>query len=127
MGVKSFFLKFFTWWNGQTFGTQLWTARHGEKVGEDDQGNVYYRTSDDAKRWVIYDGEVEASRVPPEWHGWLHRLFDEPPSEKPLVHKDWEKPHLPNLTGTPLAYAPPGSLRRADPAPRRDYEAWSPE
>lgn len=127
MSLKSFFLKFFTWWNGQTFGTQLFTARHGEKVGEDDQGNIYYRTSDDSRRWVIYDGEVEASRVAPEWHGWLHRIYDTPPSESPLPHRDWQKPHMPNLTGTPMAYAPDGSIRRAEPAPRRDYEAWNPE
>ena len=33
--MKQFLLKFFTWWNGQTFGTQLWTSRYGELVGED--------------------------------------------------------------------------------------------
>jgi len=27
--MKSFLLRFFTWWNGQTFGTQLWTKLHG--------------------------------------------------------------------------------------------------
>ncbi len=43
--MKQFFLKFFTWWNGQTFGTQLWTWRYGELVGEDEQGNRYYRTT----------------------------------------------------------------------------------
>lgn len=127
MGVKSFILRVFTWWNGQTFGTQLFTWRHGEKVGEDDQGNVFYRNSDDSRRWVIYDGEVEASRIAPEWHGWLHRMYDEPPSEAPLQHKPWEKPHLPNLTGTSAAYAPDGSLLAPQPAPRSDYEAWSPE
>lgn len=127
MGIKSFFLKFFTWWNGQTFGTQLFTARKGEKVGEDDQGNVYYRTRDDARRWVIFDGEVEASRIAPEWHGWLHRLYDIPPSEAPLPRKDWQHAHQPNLTGTLLAYAPSGSLRQSSPQARADYEAWSPE
>lgn len=127
MGIKSFFLKFFTWWNGQTFGTQLFTARKGEKVGEDDQGNVYYRTRDDVRRWVIFDGEVEASRIAPEWHGWLHRLYDTPPSEAPLPRKDWQHAHQPNLTGTPLAYAPSGSLRQSSPQARADYEAWSPE
>ncbi|MGB6253372.1 MAG: NADH:ubiquinone oxidoreductase subunit NDUFA12, partial [Bradyrhizobium sp.] len=40
--MKQFFLKVFTWWNGQTFGTQLWTWRFGELVGEDEQGNRYY-------------------------------------------------------------------------------------
>lgn len=127
MGLKSFILKVFTWWNGQTFGTQLFTWRHGEKLGEDAEGNVYYRTADDSRRWVIYNGEVEASRIPPEWHGWLHRMYDTPPSEAPLPQKPWEKPHLPNLTGTDAAYAPTGSIRRVEAAPRRDYEAWSPE
>jgi NADH:ubiquinone oxidoreductase subunit len=65
--------------------------------------------------------------VNPDWHGWLHRTYDAPPSEKPLAHRAWERPHLPNLTGTVAAYAPTGSIRRAEPAPRSDYDAWSPE
>jgi NADH:ubiquinone oxidoreductase subunit len=65
--------------------------------------------------------------VPAEWHGWLHHTFDENPAEKPLAHKAWEKPHHDNLTGTALAYAPAGSIRRDHPAGRRDYEAWQPE
>ncbi len=116
-----------TWWNGQTLGTQLFTARKGERVGEDSQGNIFYRNADDTKRWVIYNGEMEASRVEAEWHGWLHHTWDEPPTDKPLVHKDWEKPHQANLTGSAAAYAPAGSIRRAEPEERRDYEAWTPE
>lgn len=127
MGITTFISRVFTWWNGQTLGTQLFTWRKGEKVGEDAQGNTFFRTHDDSKRWVIFNGEVEASRVDPNWHGWLHRTWDEPPTEKPLVHKPWEKPHAPNLTGTPLAYAPAGSIRRNAPAEIKDYEAWSPE
>ena len=127
MGLGTFVKRIFTWWDGQTIGTQLFTWRRGEKVGEDEQGNLFYRTQDDSRRWVIYNGEMEASRVSPDWHGWLHRTWDEPPTEKPLAHKAWEKPHQENLTGTPLAYAPAGSIRRADPAPRKDYEAWTPE
>ncbi|MBF9032581.1 NADH:ubiquinone oxidoreductase subunit NDUFA12 [Rhodobacterales bacterium HKCCE3408] len=116
-----------TWWNGQTLGTQLFTARNGVKVGEDAQGNIFYRSKTGDRRWVIFNGEAEASRIDPEWHGWLHHTWDEPPSDKPLPHKAWEKPHLPNLTGTPIAYAPPGSIRREQPAEMSDYEAWSPE
>lgn len=127
MGIVNTILRAFTWWNGQTLNTQLFTWRKGSKVGEDAQGNVFYRNADDSKRWVIFNGEIEASRISPEWHGWLHRTWDEPPSEQPLVRKVWERPHLENLTGTPLAYAPPGSIRRRDPVPRSDYEAWSPE
>ncbi|MCV6586367.1 MAG: NADH:ubiquinone oxidoreductase subunit NDUFA12 [Marinibacterium sp.] len=127
MGIMNTLLRAVTWWNGQTINTQIFTSRYGVKVGEDDEGNVFYRTADDSRRWVIFNGEAEASRISPDWHGWLHRTWDEPPSDKPLVHKDWEKPHQENLTGTLMAYAPSGSLRQAQPADRRDYEAWSPE
>jgi len=127
MGILSSVLRAVTWWNGQTLNTQLWTWRKGVKVGEDSQGNTFYETRDRKRRWVIFNGDVEASRVDADWHGWLHRTWDEPPSKSPLTHKTWEKPHVPNLTGTGAAYAPPGSIRRAEPAARSDYEAWTPE
>jgi NADH:ubiquinone oxidoreductase subunit len=123
-----YFLKrLLTWWNSQTLGTQLFTARKGVKVGQDGQGNIYYQTRDAKRRWVIYKGEMEASRVSPDWHGWLHHTYDKPPTEAPFVHKVWEKPHEPNLTGTDAAYAPAGSIRRGAPVARPDYEAWAPE
>ena len=125
--MKKFLLSLLTWWNGQTLNTRFHTWRRGVKVGEDDQGNVYFRSADGARRWVIYNGEMEASRVPPDWHGWLHHTWDQPPTEAPLTHKPWEKPHHENLSGSDLAYAPPGSIRRGAPAERRDYEAWQPE
>ena len=127
MSLLNSLLRAVTWWNGQTLNTQLWTWRTGTKVGEDAQGNIFYRNADDSRRWVIYNGEAEASRVSPEWHGWLHRTWDEPPTDRPLPHTTWEKPHQETLTGTALAYAPAGSLRRPQPEPRSDYEAWSPE
>ena len=41
----------------------------------------------------------------------------------------WQKPHVPNLTGTALAYRPDGSLLNKGERPRvtGDYDAWSPE
>lgn len=122
-----FLLRLLTWWNSQTLGTQIFTARKGIKVGEDEQGNVYYRTRDDKRRWVIYNGECEASRISPDWHGWIHFTWDQPPSEAPLARKAWELPHKENRTGLADAYVPSGSLRRAAPVERRDYEAWQPE
>ena len=121
--------RIFTWWNGYTIGTWLDTRRNGRKVGEDEAGNSYYESRDGKRRWVLYDGEAEASRVSPDWHGWLHHTYAHPPTEAPLPRKAWEKPHVPNLTGTPGAYLPPGSA--ATPARRPhatgDYEAWVPE
>ena len=71
MKIKTFFLRFFTWWNGQTFGTQVWTALYGEFVGEDEFGNRYYRTKGGKidptlgfeRRWVIYNDYAEASQI----------------------------------------------------------------
>lgn len=118
----------FTWWNGQTIGTRLFTHRKGEKVGEDDQGNVFYQTSDGKRRWVVFNGDVEASRISPDWHGWMHHTYNEAPTDVPLFRKEWEADHVANPTGSPDAYAPPGSLRTPEQRPRvtGDYEAWAP-
>ena len=120
--------RIFTWWTDSTIGTWLFTQRRGHRVGEDDQGNVYYRERNGPRRWVLYNGEIEASRIPPEWHAWLHYTVDDPPSEKPPVVKPWEKDHVPNLTGTAGAYYPPGSLERSGERSRAtgDYEPWRP-
>ena len=69
-----------------TLGTWLFTKLRGEVVGTDDQGNCYYQdkrviAGRRRKRWVIYQGEVEASRVPPDWHGWLHYTTNTPPPD----------------------------------------------
>jgi NADH:ubiquinone oxidoreductase subunit len=134
--MKLFFLKFFTWWSGQTFGTQLWTWRFGELVGEDEQGNRYYRTRGRKidptlgfeRRWVVYNGYAEATRVPPSWHGWLHHTVDLAPTEETYKPHEWEKPHIPNMTGTPAAYRPSGSTLASGrrPAATGDYQPWTP-
>ncbi len=122
----NFLKRFLTWWNSQTLGTQLFTRRFGQYVGNDAEGNAFYQNTDGSRRWVIYNGEMEASRVSPEWHGWLHYTYNDPPTEQPLRRKPWETPHLPNLTGTPDAYVPSGSLRSSEPLVRSDYVAWDP-
>jgi NADH:ubiquinone oxidoreductase subunit len=134
--MKTFFLRFFTWWNGATFGTLLWTSLYGEFVGEDEFGNRYYRTRagkiDPAlgfeRRWVIYNGTAEASIVPPSWHGWLHHTVDTPPTLEKVMPRPWWKPHRPNLTGTPGAHRPIGSTLAQGRRPKAtgDYKAWTP-
>jgi NADH:ubiquinone oxidoreductase subunit len=135
--MKVFLLKLFTWWNSQTFGTQLWTWRFGEVVGSDEFGNTYYRTKGGKidptllfeRRWVIYNGYAEPSMVPPSWHGWLHHTVDVPPTEEAYQARAWQKPHRPNMTGTPGAYRPPGSTLASGHRPKAtgDYKAWNPD
>jgi len=125
--MMNFIKQVLTWWNGQTLGTRLYTWRKGVRVGEDAEGNIYYQTRDGKRRWVIFNGLSEATRVCANWHGWLHHTYKEPPTDKPLAHQSWEKPHQANLTGTPQAYAPAGSMRASTPKDRSDYEAWQPE
>jgi len=116
MKPNEFLLRFFTWWNGATFGTLVWSARHGELVGADEYGNRYYRakrgridpTLRFERRWVIYKGLAEPSTIGPAWHGWMHHTVDVPPTVEKVTPKPWWKPHRPNLTGTPAAYRPTG-------------------
>ncbi|MBA4765259.1 NADH:ubiquinone oxidoreductase subunit NDUFA12 [Qipengyuania huizhouensis] len=129
----NFLGKIFTWWEGATLGTLLWSWRNGEHVGTDAQGNSYYRSKPKKgqreRRWVIYEGSNDASRVPSEWHGWLHGAFDDvPESNLPPPHI-WEADYSPNATGTATAYRPQGALERGGKrAPAvGDYEAWSPD
>ena len=126
----------FTWWNGATIGARWTIAKRGVLVGEDEFGNRYYEAKDNSdsydgrlRRWVIYNGYAEASRVPPDWHGWLHHTFEDAPSVTPMKSRAWEKPHLPNLTGTLHAYRPKGSIAKGGEraSATGDYEAWKPE
>ena len=61
----------FTWWNQQTLGTRIYTFIYGKFVGDDKYGNKYYQ-SKSGKRWVIYKGEIEATKIPNEWYSWIH-------------------------------------------------------
>ncbi len=126
--------KIFTWWDGATIGTLFWSWRNGEHVGTDAQGNKYYRSKKRGagqleRRWVIYNGPNDASRVPSEWHGWLHGSFDDVPESHLPPAKVWEAEFTPNATGTARAYRPQGALERGGKraAAVGDYEAWSPE
>ena len=130
-----FLMKLFTWWDGATIGTSLFSALNGEHVGTDAQGNAYYRSkkkkspTGNERRWVIYNGANDASRVPPEWHGWLHGSYDALPESHLPPAKIWEVDYSPNATGTAAAYRPQGALERGGRRARAtgDYEAWTPD
>ncbi len=130
--MKTFFTQLFTWWNGQTLNTRFHTWRHGTEVGTDDFGNLYYEGGTDSegrtRRWVIYKSYAEASAIPPGWHGWMHHRTDTPPSREDYKPREWERQHIPNMTGSPLAYRPKGSVASNEKRPRvtGDYDAWTP-
>ncbi|MBB5754161.1 NADH:ubiquinone oxidoreductase subunit NDUFA12 [Prosthecomicrobium pneumaticum] len=129
-------IELFTWWNGQTMGTRFFTWRKGERVGEDQFGNVYYRSPDPARtaggfperRWVIYKGYAESTSIPPGWHAWMHHRAANPPTASGYTPREWEQPHRANPTGSPAAYRPKGSIVGAANRPKvtGDYEAWTP-
>lgn len=115
-------------------GTALFTLFNGRLVGADNFGNRYYQEkkaspeTQKKRRWVIYRGLNEPSKVPPEWHAWLHYTADESPTSEATKKYSWIKPHLPNLTGTKFAYFPPGHMRNTGKRKKAtgDYSAWKP-
>ena len=117
---------------GATIGTRIHTLLHGKLIGRDEFGNRYYqarraRCSEGHKRrWVIYNGVVDASKVPPAWHGWLHYTHEVPLAEAKKYA--WQKEHKPNLTGTQGRYLPPGHISKTGVRAKAtaDYEPWSP-
>lgn len=104
-----------------------------QKIGTDEFGNQYFETrkakrGQRKRRYVIYNGQVEASKVPADWHGWLHYTEQSPPPETGYIAHDWQQGHLPNLTGTKYAYRPAGHVLKGGKRKKAtgDYEAWTP-
>ena len=118
----SFFKQIFTWWNRQTVGTFINTLFTGKLIGRDEFGNKYY-TNNKGKRWVIYKNYVESSKIPPEWHMWIHFLTKNKPLEKQKKFI-WQKEHKENLTGTSDAYKPDGLLSSKIKKDMKKYETW---
>lgn len=104
------------------------------KVGDDEFGNSYYEekhqsADDKKKRYVIYNGIIESSKVPSEWHHWLHHTSKAAPINNNSVKKySWQKIHLPNLIGTSHSYSPSSNSRKSgDKKINKSYQSWNPE
>ncbi len=125
----------FCWWGGTTWGTRWTLWRQARLVGEDEYGNRYYEQRRGVgplgvpRRWVTYTDLAEPSKVPAAWHGWLHHTIDTPPTEQAQMVRPWQQPHQMNLTGTPQAYRPAGSILSGAERPPAtgDYKPWRPE
>ena len=118
----SFFKQIFTWWHRTTVGTFIYTLFFGKFVGEDEFGNKYY-SNRTGKRWVIYKDNVESTKIPPEWHLWIHFLNKNKPQENVTNYK-WQKKLQENLTGTEQAHKPEGSLSSDLKKEIKKYETW---
>jgi len=114
-------------------GTIIYTWLYGKYIGEDEIGNKYYTNSNNlddkkTKRWVMFKGEIESSKIPPHWHAWLHKTVNAPP----INYKHdyfWQKDNKPNMTGTKDAYYPSSHPLSNDYNPdqvKEDYESWTP-
>ena len=120
----NFLKQIFTWWHKQTVGTFIYTLLTGKFAGSDHFGNKYYFNSK-GKRWVIYNNNIEASTIPPEWHSWIHFLSIKKPSDDRKIFS-WQKLHEGNLTGTNRAYKPEGSLTNNLKRNTKKCETWKP-
>ena len=117
-----------------TIGTRLFTLFRGHFVGEDEFGNRYFeergspRAGQRLRRWVVYNGVAEPTKIPPHWHGWIHYTHERPLTEQARRYF-WQKPHNPNLTGTVGRYLPPGHIEKGGvrSAATSDYQPWRPE
>ena len=118
----NFLKQIFTWWHKQTLGTFIYTLFSGKFAGSDSFGNKYYYNTK-GKRWVIYKNNIEASKIPPEWHAWVHFITPNKLSNEKKEYA-WQKKHQENLTGTKDAHKPQGSLLSDSKKNMKKYETW---
>ncbi len=117
--MLTFIKEIFTWWNHQTFGTRLNTILFGRFVGVDEFGNKYYQNKS-GKRWVIYNGEIDASKIPGDWYSWIHHTSNKIENNQNPPKYDWQKKHLANQTGTENSYHPKKNLNVS----KKKYNSW---
>ena len=109
----------FTWWNRNTFGTFLKTLLSGKYVGKDEFGNKYYKSKKD-ERWVIYQNDIEATKITSDWYLWMHHTIDKVPNLKENKYS-WQKKHLENQTGTNNRFKP---VKIRKNQTKKKYETW---
>jgi NADH:ubiquinone oxidoreductase subunit len=108
-------------------GTFIDLMLNYKKVGSDQYGNIYFlgkkpdSTTGKPRRKIWYNGEVEASKIPPVWHSWLNYMIDSI-SEEDITTHHWQKDFTPNLTGFKSAVK--GQLRNEQNV---KYIAWEPK
>tara|TARA_B100001996_G_scaffold369759_1_gene343483 strand:+ start:927 stop:1286 length:360 start_codon:yes stop_codon:yes gene_type:complete len=117
--MLTLFKEIFVWWNRQTLGTRLHTIFFGKFVGEDKTGNKYYQ-SKSGRRWVIYKDEIDASKISDEWYSWMHFTNNKIEKDHNLKKFNWQKPHMPNQTGSINSYHP----NKNNAEINKKYKSW---
>ncbi len=104
-------------------GTDLYTIFFGKYQGKDYFGNKYYQHKTKKKRWVIYKGFEEASKVPAKWDAWLRYVSQNTPESKNSKEKTNDSNHIPNTTGTKYT----NTLYKEFEQRSKRYSSWKPE
>ena len=118
--MLTIFEQIFIWWNQQTLGTRIYTFFSGKLVGKDEFGNKYYENKKKNKRWVIYEGEIDASKISNEWYLWIHFTKNKVELSKNFEKYSWQKPHSSNKTGTSESYHP----NKKNNEIKKKYSTW---
>ena len=63
------------------------------------------------KRWVIYNGEINASKITADWFRGCINISNNVPNEK-LKNFIWQKPHKENKTGTKESFKPNDNFKK---------------
>ncbi|KAI9270111.1 NADH ubiquinone oxidoreductase subunit NDUFA12-domain-containing protein [Helicostylum pulchrum] len=83
-------------------------TKWGRLVGTDANGNRYFENLDEVsgrERWVDYaSNQPDSVDITPDWHMWLSRIVQEPPTEMNIQPKKWWGEPIPNFSGTPKAF-----------------------
>ncbi|CAG8500515.1 6830_t:CDS:2 [Funneliformis caledonium] len=78
-----------------------------DRVLESDRVNSAYFSllSEGRDRWVDYAKHYgDASQIPPEWHSWIHKITEDPPTIDPPPRPKYLSPFNENFTGTRKAF-----------------------
>jgi len=117
--MLTFFKQIFIWWNQQTLGTRIHTILFGKFVGKDSFGNKYYE-SKSGKRWVIYSGEIDATKISNDWYSWMHYTKNKIENLHQLKKYHWQKNHQSNQTGSDKSYHP----NKIGNEVEKKYKSW---
>ena len=83
----------------------------GNKVGEDEYGNQFFELNRKdylgrKKRYCLYKGIPEASKISPEWHPFMHYQIDAKNVRTTFKQYKWQKPYVPDTTLSKNKYLP---------------------